>query len=124
MHKKARILVIDDDDDVRSIIVENLEYYGYDVTQARDGEQGLLMMEKHTPLPEIVITDIIMPNKEGIETIMEIRQKYPDVKLIAISGGGRSRSEDFLEFAKSLGSHAVIPKPIDMDELEKVISQL
>jgi len=120
---KTRILIIDDDHAVRSTISENLIECGYDVMEAADGEQGLVFMES-AKAPTIVITDIIMPRKEGLETIIEIRRRFPDTKLIAISGGGRTRSTDFLELAKRLGSDAILPKPLDMDELEKTIKSL
>lgn len=119
----ARILVIDDDNAVRKTICENLKECGYDVLEAVDGEQGLLFLETGN-LPAIVITDIIMPRKEGLETIIEIRKKYPAIKLVAISGGGRTRSADFLQLAERLGSNAILPKPIDMDELERTITTL
>lgn len=119
----ARILVIDDDQAVRKTICENLEECGYDVMQAADGEQGLLFMDTAN-LPAIVITDIIMPHKEGLETIIEIRKKFPGIKLIAISGGGRTRSTDFLHLAEKLGSDITLPKPLDMDELERAVKSL
>ncbi len=122
MTAKKRIVVIDDDADVRSILCENLQECGFDVLEAANGEHGLHLIE--TGLPDLVITDIIMPQKEGLETILEIRKKYPHVKLIAISGGGRTRTGDFLEAAKKFGSDAAFPKPINMDELETTVRQL
>lgn len=119
----AHILVIDDDHAVRRTICENLEENGYDVTEAADGEEGLLLIESGKQ-PAVVVIDIIMPRKEGLETIIEIRKKFPGIKLIAISGGGRTKSTDFLQLAKRLGSDAIIPKPLDMDELERTIKAL
>lgn len=118
-----RILVIDDDTAVRKTICENLAECGYDITEASDGEQGLQSLEKDG-FPALVITDIIMPNKEGLETIIAIRDRYPHLKLIAISGGSRTKSTDFLELAKKLGAHAIFTKPIDLDELEKTVQSL
>jgi DNA-binding response OmpR family regulator len=118
-----KILVIDDDHAVRRTICENLSESGYDVLDAADGDQGLNLIDPEAP-PSLVVTDIIMPRKEGLETIIEIRKKFPQIKLIAISGGGRTRSTDFLALAKRLGSDAIIPKPIDMDQLEKTIKSL
>lgn len=120
---KTRILVIDDDHAVRRTICENLEEFGYEVIEASDGDQGLLYMSLPEP-PAIIITDIIMPKKEGLEIIMEIKKKFPATKMVAISGGGRTKSTDFLQLAKKLGSDAVLPKPINMDELEKTIKAL
>lgn len=119
----TKILVIDDDHAVRRTICENLRESGYDILEAADGDQGLSMIDP-AQMPAIVITDIIMPKKEGLETIMEIRKNFPQIKLIAISGGGRTRSTDFLALAKRLGSDAILPKPIDMDQLEKTIKSL
>ena len=67
--------------------------------------------------PDLVITDIIMPDQEGIQTITEMRAAKPDAKIIAISGGGRIGNTDFLKIAQVLGAMAVIPKPFDLDEL-------
>lgn len=123
MTAKPRILVIDDEESVRETLCENLAESGYEVSEAIDGEQGLLLIDRKNP-PHLVITDIIMPRKEGLETIMEIRKAFPSVKLIAISGGGRTRTMDFLELAEKLGADAIIPKPVDMDVLEKTVSRL
>ena len=119
----TRILVIDDDHAVRRTICDNLMESGYEILEASDGGQGLAMIQPDV-LPAIVITDIIMPLKEGLETIIEIRKTYPQIKLIAISGGGRTRSTDFLALAKRLGADAILPKPLDLDQLEKTIKSL
>lgn len=119
----TRILVIDDDHAVRRTICENLLDCGYEVQEAADGGQGLELLDPEK-LPAIVITDIIMPQKEGLETIIEIRKNFPQIKLVAISGGGRTRSTDFLTLAKRLGADAILPKPVDLDHLEKTIKSL
>lgn len=123
MGKKLRILVIDDEEAVRETICENLELCGYDVFEAIDGEQGIQLIDAGAP-PDVVVTDIIMPRKEGLETIIEIRKRYPGVKLIAMSGGGRTKTMDFLELAERLGANAILPKPIDLDELERIVKEL
>ncbi len=119
---KKRILVIDDDNAVRTIICDDLLDCGYDVDHAEDGEIGMQIMAGKA-LP-IVITDIIMPCKDGVEVILEIREKYPNVKVLAISGGGRIRTGDYLGLAHRLGSHAILRKPLDMIELEKAVEKL
>ena len=119
---KKSILVIDDDVAVRAMLCECLQDVGYIVSEAGDGEMGLQSMEKG--LPDLVITDIIMPKKDGLETVKEIREKYPSVKVLAISGGGRAKIGDFLELARKLGSDAVLSKPIDIVELEKTVQTL
>ena len=115
------ILIIDDNEDVRNVLSENLKECGHAVSCAEDGLQGIQKIEKRTAPPDVVITDIVMPRREGIETIMEIRRRFPAIKLIAISGGGRSKTTDFLEIARKLGANGVIPKPVDMDELESML---
>ncbi len=111
----ARILVIDDDSAARDTIVQVLEDGGYQVTSAEDGRRGLASFRRDPP--DLVITDIIMPEKEGIQTITEMRGERPDAKIIAISGGGRIGNTDFLRIARHLGAMDVIPKPFDPDDL-------
>ena len=123
MTDKKRILVIDDDHEVRSILCENLRDCGYVVREAHNGAVGLMMIETE-PMPDLIITDIIMPEKEGIETIREIRKMHAHVKVIAISGGGRTESGDFLEMARKVGADTSIPKPISMPVLEATIKKL
>jgi len=120
---KLRILVIDDEAAVRETLCENLVECGFDVTSATDGEDAINQLEGKLT-PQLVITDIIMPRREGLETIVEIRKKYPNVKVIAISGGGRTKSTDFLTLAEKLGADAVLEKPIDLDELERVVRKV
>ena len=111
MHK---ILVIDDDAFVRETIIQILEDEGYQVITAEDGQRGLAAFRRERP--DLVITDIIMPEKEGIQTIMEIRGERPDAKIIAISGGGRIGHTDFLQAARNLGAADIIAKPFDPDD--------
>ncbi len=110
----SKILVIDDDVIVRETIVQILESDGYDVVSAEDGRRGVALFRSEQP--DLVITDIIMPEKEGIQTIMEIRGTRPDAKVIAISGGGRIGNTDFLKIARLLGAADVISKPFDPDD--------
>ena len=85
------------------------------VITASDGKRGMTVLrDEH---PDVVITDIIMPEQEGIDTIIQIRRERPGIKIIAISGGGRIRNIDFLEMAQSLGADEVIAKPFEADEL-------
>lgn len=110
------VCVIDDDEHVRATLAEILRRSGYDVVLASDGDVGLQMVE--TKRPDIVVTDIVMPNREGIETIREIRSRFPNVRILAMSGGGsKSTSTDFLELAYALGADDVLAKPFRMAEL-------
>ena len=118
------ILVIDDEVSVRKIICDNLVLSGFNVSSAADGDEGLRMIDPAN-LPSLIITDIIMPNKSGLDVITDIRKKYPTIKLIAMSGGGRiEAANDLLEKAKELGADAALPKPLNLDELENTINRL
>lgn len=118
----ARILVIDDDEQVRSLLEKVIALAGYDVVSAADGVVGLQENER-TPF-DIVITDIIMPEKEGIELIMELKRDYPDVRVIAISGGGRFSPFSYLQTAKKLGADFTFEKPVDLEDLLSAIGDL
>lgn len=123
MPDRTSILVVDDEDTVRDVLCENLAECGFDVVSARDGQEALQCISDGCR-PQVVITDIIMPRREGLEVIMELRKKHPGIRLIAISGGGRTKSADFLQLAERLGADAVMPKPLDIDELERTVRSL
>lgn len=123
MPEKKHVLVIDDDDFVRETICEVVEGFGYRVTQAGNGAEALKILANGAP-PDLVITDIIMPGKSGLELIPEIRKNFPAIGIIAISGGGGSRAGDILAMAQDLGSDRVISKPIDILELRKALMEL
>ena len=110
-----KILVIDDDILVRDTIVRILERKGYQVLVAGDGARGVRMFRSEQP--DLVITDIIMPEKEGLETIREIRGQRPDARIIAISGGARIGNMDFLDVAGKLGASEIMSKPFDPADL-------
>ncbi|MEX2615950.1 MAG: response regulator [Alphaproteobacteria bacterium] len=114
-NKRPLVLVIDDDAMVRDTISDILIEADYDVILAPNGEAGLYMFDERNP--GLVITDMIMPEKEGVETIVELRRKNPNIPIIAISGGGRSGHLDFLKIAKIYGATTVLSKPLDMDDL-------
>jgi DNA-binding response OmpR family regulator len=115
----AKILVIDDEPSILLMIKKMLEKAGHDVEMAINGKEGMLIFEKNKA--DLLITDIIMPEKEGLETIVEMRKKYPDLKIIAISGGGRISADGYLPGAKLLGANMVFQKPlIQKDFLEAV----
>ena len=118
-----RVLVIDDNQDMRDVIGVILEGAGYAVELAADGEAGLRSQRKQ-PF-DIVITDIFMPNQDGIETIARLRNEYPALKLVAMSGGGsRTKGEGYLFTAREIGAHAVLAKPFDQEELLKAVRSL
>lgn len=116
------ILVIDDNIYVRSLLREMLELANYDVTEAPNGEVGARLF-RQAPV-DLVITDIFMPEKEGLETIRELRRDFPEVKIIAISGGGSRGDLAFLPTAKKLGAHYTFAKPFEMDEMLAAVHEL
>jgi len=110
------ILVIDDDSDLCTMIQELLRAEGYKVSVAADGEQGIALQRKQPA--SLLITDIFMPNKEGIETIRDFHAEFPDVPIIAMSGGGRlKRLGSTLFTAKELGAAMILRKPFEMSDL-------
>ncbi len=111
----AFILVIDDDEIVNAMIVQLLMEAGYDAEGARDGHLGILRL-KSTPF-DLVITDIVMPEKEGLETIIEIRKMNKTIPIIAISGGGKVNADQYLNMAKNLGADYALKKPIENEHL-------
>jgi CheY-like chemotaxis protein len=100
------ILLVDDDDEFRSMLVESIRRAGYEVTEARDGREGIHLYRDHPC--DLIITDLIMPEKEGLETIQELRRDHPGVKIIAISGGSRHSSADYLNMATAFGAQQVL----------------
>ncbi len=119
----ARILLIDDDDQFRMLLRKMLEKAGYnDIEEANDGSIGVKLFRQH-PF-DLVITDIIMPDKEGIETIIELTGDYPQIKIIAMSGGGRVCPQDYLETAKRLGASRTLAKPFNYSELVDTVHEL
>jgi DNA-binding response OmpR family regulator len=116
------ILVIDDDDQVRSMLRDMLEFEGYHVIDAANGRQGISSFQQQ-PV-DLVITDILMPEKEGLETIIELRKSQPGLQIIAISGGGARSNMDYLLSADMLGATKTFSKPVDRKELLSAIALL
>lgn len=116
------ILLVDDDEEFRTILGESLRRAGYEVREARDGRQGLKLYRDRTA--DLIITDLIMPEKEGLEMIQEVRRLRPDVKIIAISGGSRDGSSDYLKIAKAFGARQVLAKPFTRDEMLNSINEV
>lgn len=117
-----KILVIEDDELVRQYLVELLERQGYDVVAACDGQEGVEACRDSGT--HLVITDIIMPEKDGIEAILELRRDNPGIKVIAISGGGRGQPEDYLNSARLLGADLALAKPFTNQDLLSAIRTL
>ena len=118
----ARILIFDDELAILLMLKKMLEKAGHEVAIALNGVEGMELFDKNTP--DLIITDIIMPQKEGLETIIELRQKHPDLKIIAISGGGRIGPGEYLQTAKFLGANLVLSKPLIQKEFLEAVSLL
>jgi DNA-binding response OmpR family regulator len=108
-----RILVIDDDTAVRTTVRVLLERAGYDVVEAADGRQGGRLLEG----VDLVITDLLMPEVDGVDFLSRIRREGHAVPVIAMSGGGKVDSKSYLEVARALGAFATIAKPFDLEHL-------
>jgi len=120
----ARILVIDDEEDLRVLVRQALESDGHEVIPATNGAEGLALQRKRPA--DLVITDIFMPEADGIETIHEIKKDFPRVKVIAMSGGGRASSmlQSVLTTASALGIDAFLRKPFDFSTLLQSVRQV
>lgn len=117
----AHILVIDDDEAFRSMLRRTLERGGHAVAEAEEGAAALRAVSA-TPI-DLVITDIIMPGMEGLQTIQELRRSHPHIKIIAITGGGRMQPEGFLKVAKMFGAVCILSKPFENTELFAAIDE-
>jgi len=115
------ILLIDDEAPFRSVLKQVLSNAGYDVVEAANGAEGIRYF--HEKPADMIITDIIMPEKEGIETIIELKKAYPEVKLIAMSGGGWYGTDIDFDMAKKLGAIA-LDKPFALQELLDAVNEL
>ncbi len=118
----ASILIIEDDDFVQNMLKQTFERAGYDVATASNGRIGVKLYQSQAF--DVVITDLIMPDMEGIETISTLRKTNPDVKVIAISGGGRNGPEDYLHLAGKLGAAQTFSKPVDRNKLLDAVKTL
>ena len=117
-----RILVIDDDVQVRKMLRLTLAAEGFDVVEAQDGKVAMRLFRQDPS--DLVITDLIMPEKEGIETIIELKRDFPDIKIIAISGGGRIDPKDYLYLAEKLGAQVTLEKPFSRKEVLEAVYEL
>lgn len=116
----ARILLIDDEELVLSTLQAALSKAGHEVVTAKNGTDGLAAFRRQ-PV-DLVITDIIMPDKEGIETIIEMRRQTATLPIIAISGGGQSHKSMFLQAAGTLGATRTLAKPFSPSQLVEMVA--
>ena len=118
----ARILIVDDDVAVRTVINKLLEVAGHEVELAFNGQEGLDLYKKNPA--DLVITDIFMPQKDGLDTIRELRQLRADVKIIAITGFDTGPNHGYLELAGDLGAARTFTKPFDIKDLVEAAEEL
>jgi two-component system chemotaxis response regulator CheY len=116
---KARILLIEDDPDALLAIEILLSHLGYKVETARNGREGLKMFRANAP--DLVLTDIIMPEAEGIETIIAMRRLQPNAKIVAMSGGGPMNRVSLLDMTLKLGASDTLAKPFDGEQLADAV---
>ena len=117
-----RILIIDDEPYILLMLKKMLERAGYEVDLASNGREGMAVFEQDSA--DLVITDIIMPDKEGLELILEMKKKRPELKIIAMSGGGRISPESYLECARHFGAEKVFQKPFRQKEIVSAVNEL
>lgn len=119
---ECKVLVIDDDTIVRRALCAGLAKLGYPTAEAPTAEAGLAEFKKEKP--EIVITDVVMPEKNGLQLITEIRALNPKVKIIAMSGGGKANNGEFFDFATELGAAATLAKPFELEDVKAVLEKV
>ena len=118
----SRILIIDDDKSILSFLKERLMYEGFNVLTAINGKEGMKLFNENRV--DLVITDIIMPDKDGFETIIELKRICPDIKIIALSGMGLGMIEPCLKTAKFTGAEYALAKPFEISNLLTAVHEL
>ena len=118
----ANILVIDDDATIQLVFSQFLTSLGHEITQAENGKKGMSMIQETRP--DLVITDIMMPEMDGLEILMQLRNRNVSVPVIAISGGMRSLPVNFLQQAKLFGARYVFEKPVPLEVLRNAVTEL
>jgi DNA-binding NtrC family response regulator len=111
----ARVLIIDDEDGMRTILRRALEHAGHSVIEASNGLEGLKRISQETI--DIVVTDLLMPELDGIELIFNLRKSRPNLRVIAISGGGQLPPDSYLKIAQRGGARRILIKPFELREL-------
>jgi len=128
----TKVIVIDDEEDIRIVLKEIFTRAGYDVRVASRGDEGLDLLREHGA--DLVITDIIMPGSDGVETAYDIRMEFPQTKIIVMSGGGNTaplgyepaaiNTTAYLASAEAVGADLTLTKPFDREELLKAVREL
>ena len=118
----ARILVIEDNEDMRTMLVFTLRLSGFEVSGVANGRGAVAALERGPA--EAIVTDLFMPDQDGIETIEEVRRRFPRVKIIAMSGWQSAQGPDYLEVAREIGAVHTLRKPFDPEELVNVLRKV
>ncbi len=118
----ALILLIEDDPTLRRALCMSFEKLGHTVSETGDGHAGLAVFKTHAF--DLVVTDLIMPVMEGVETIRELRKIKPHIRIIAMSGGGRASPESYLQIAQTFGAAKVFTKPFEIGALCQAVEEL
>jgi len=113
------IMIVDDDPIIRAICRSSFEESGYTVLEAENGERAVTLLKTHNA--DVVFLDILMPDKDGLETLLEIRRSRPQARVYAMSGGGRRGSYNYLEIAKRFGATDVVKKPFTPGSLVDLV---
>ena len=114
-----KILLVEDEDLFAKLVAKLLTELGYAVVRARNGKEALLRYDPH--IVDLVLTDLIMPDMEGVELILALRKVHPGVKIIAMTGGGRNRPEAYLQVAQRLGAIRTLTKPFSTADLAQAV---
>jgi len=117
-----KILIIDDEPHILMMLKKMMEKAGYETDLAANGKEGMEIFQKSPS--DLVITDIIMPEKEGLETIREMKRIHPELKIIAMSGGGKISAENYLETARIFGATRIIQKPFTQNDMVSAVKEL
>ena len=118
----AKILVIDDEEGVRRVIGKILVRVGHDVLEAPDGKVALSLLKEEAA--DLVICDLFMPEMDGVEVLRQLRRDYPNLRVVAISGGAYQGRVQLLDVAKALGAVAVLGKPFQPHQLLELVNDL
>ena len=117
-----RVLVVDDSADIRGMLQAQLEMEGFEVATAPDDARALALLGRQRT--DLIITDLFMPDKDGIETILEIREKYPAVQIVAMSGWDSRQGSDYLKVAREIGAVRTVKKPFELTDIVKIVRDL
>ena len=119
----AKILIVDDEQNIRNILCETLKKDEYEIFEASSGQEAIDILDSNAV--DLMITDLVMPGKTGLDLIMEIKEKIPEINIIAISGGGGINGRfDYLPIAQLIGANNIIRKPFSMADIKKIVSDL